>query len=73
MDRQHKNLRTDPLRLWLASASAAVAIMAILWLAMFSALTHWRPGLRIAQAPSLTAERAIGGGETSGPNEKLVR
>ncbi len=70
-----KNLRSNAYARWLASASAAVVIMAILWLTLFSALTHWRTGLRIAQAPSLTAERATDAGldHTSGVFKKLVR
>ncbi len=62
MRSQPKNLRSSPYANWLASASAAVAIMAILWLSLFSALTQWRAGVRIAQAPSLTAERASDAG-----------
>jgi hypothetical protein len=70
-----KNLRSNAYARWLASASAAVAIMAILWLALFSALTHRRAGMRIAQAPSLMAERATDGDRdhTSGVFKKLVR
>ena len=73
MDQRPKNLSTDPFRLYLASASAAVAIMAILWLALFSALTHWRPGVRMAQGPFLTTERATIGDESSAVQKKLVR
>ena len=60
---------------WLASASAAVAIMMIIWLALFSGLMRWQPGLRIAQGPSIAAERAFDAGEGAATKriEKLSR
>lgn len=73
--RQNHQLGHKSFGHWIASASAAVAIMTIIWLALFSGLMRWQPSLRIAHGPSIAAERATNGVERSalGPVEKLPR
>ncbi|MFN3889702.1 MAG: hypothetical protein ACK4MV_04830 [Beijerinckiaceae bacterium] len=43
---------------WTAAAAASALLVATVWLALFSVLTRWEPGVRVAQAPSLAIDRA---------------